>query len=66
MDIPTDTINALIAAINESDEIEFEKECALRGFKYKRKQKLKKIEDKNLSEAVDKLIKEKINGNKRS
>jgi len=58
MSVPMETLNALLELISESEEYELEKECALRGIKYKKKQKLKRIEpDQNLDDAVQRMIK---------
>jgi hypothetical protein len=57
MSIPIEDINALLELINENDEHELEKECALRGIKYKKKNKLQKVElDTKLDDAVKRIM----------
>jgi hypothetical protein len=52
-------INAYLELIADEGESELQKECALRGIKYKPKQKLETIE---FNKDLDELVKEKIYG----
>ena len=59
-------ISSLIEEINETEECELERECALRGIKYKKRAKLQKMEEsKELDDAVQKMINKRSSDGKK-